>query len=193
MMNYIWPFLILLSILFAVCTGNILQVGNAVFTSVTEAVTLTIKMLGMFCFWSGIMQIAKVSGLTDKISKLLSPILNRIFPSIRNDVGTRNAVSMNITANLLGLGNAATPLGIAAMRRLQAQSEHKSVASNDMVLFVVLNTACIRLIPTTAAMLRHEADAAAPMDILPATVLTSLLSCTIGLIAARAFEGHHYE
>lgn len=193
MMNYIWPFLILLSILFAVCTGNILQVGNAVFTSVTEAVTLTIKMLGMFCFWSGMMQIAKASGLTDKISKLLSPILNRIFPSIRNDVETRNAVSMNITANLLGLGNAATPLGISAMRRLQAQSEHKSVASNDMVLFVVLNTACIRLIPTTAAMLRHEAGAAAPMDILPATVLTSLLSCTIGLIAARAFEGHHYE
>lgn len=139
------------------------------------------------------MQIAKVSGLTDKISKLLSPILNRIFPSIRNDVETRNAVAMNVTANLLGLGNAATPLGIAAMRRLQAQSEHKSVASNDMVLFVVLNTACIRLIPTTAAMLRHEAGAAAPMDILPATVLTSLLSCTIGLIAARAFEGHHYE
>lgn len=193
MMNYIWPFLILLSILFAVCTGNILQVGNAVFTSVTEAVTLTIKMLGMFCFWSGMMQIAKASGLTDKISKLLSPILNRIFPSIQNDAGTRNAVSMNITANLLGLGNAATPLGIAAMRRLQAHSENKSVASNDMVLFVVLNTACIRLIPTTAAMLRHEAGAAAPMDILPATVLTSLLSCTIGLIAARAFEGHHYE
>lgn len=193
MMNYIWPFLILLSILFAVCTGNILQVGNAVFTSVTEAVTLTIKMLGMFCFWSGMMQIAKASGLTDKISKLLSPILNRIFPSIRNDVETRNAVAMNVTANLLGLGNAATPLGIAAMRRLQAQSAHKSVASNDMVLFVVLNTACIRLIPTTAAMLRHEAGAAAPMDILPATVLTSLLSCTIGLIAARAFEGHHYE
>ena len=180
MMNYIWPFLILLSILFAVCTGNILQVGNAVFTSVTEAVTLTIKMLGMFCFWSGMMQIAKASGLTDKISKLLSPVLNRIFPSIQNDAGTRNAVSMNITANLLGLGNAATPLGISAMRRLQAQSEHKSVASNDMVLFVVLNTACIRLIPTTAAMLRHEAGAAAPMDILPATVLTSLLSCTIG-------------
>lgn len=170
-----------------------MQLGDAVFTSVTEAVTLTIKMLGMFCFWSGIMQIAKVSGLTDKISKLLSPILNRIFPSIRNDAGTQNAVAMNVTANLLGLGNAATPLGIAAMRRLQAHSENKSVASNDMVLFVVLNTACIRLIPTTAAMLRHEASAEAPMDILPATVLTSLLSCTIGLIAARVFEGRHYE
>lgn len=193
MMNYIWPCLILFSIVFSVFSGNVLQLGDAVFTSVTEAVTLTIKMLGMFCFWSGIMQIAKVSGLTDKISKLLSPILNRIFPSIRNDVETRNAVAMNVTANLLGLGNAATPLGIAAMQRLQAHSENKSVASNDMVLFVVLNTACIRLIPTTAAMLRHEAGAAAPMDILPATVLTSLLSCTIGLIAARAFEGRHYE
>lgn len=193
MMNYIWPCLILFSIVFSVFSGNVLQLGDAVFTSVTEAVTLTIKMLGMFCFWSGIMQIAKASGLTDKISKLLSPVLNRIFPSIRNDVGTRNAVAMNVTANLLGLGNAATPLGIAAMRRLQAHSEKKNIASNDMVLFVVLNTACIRLIPTTAAMLRHEAGAAAPMDILPATVLTSLLSCTIGLIAARAFEGRHYE
>lgn len=192
-MNYIWPFLILLSILFAVCTGNVLQVGDAVFSAVTEAVALMIKMLGMFCFWSGMMQIAKTSGLTDWISKLLSPALNRIFPSIRNDTETRNAVSMNITANLLGLGNAATPLGIEAMRRLQTQSKNKSIASNDMVLFVVLNTACIRLIPTTAALLRHEAGATAPMDILPATLLTSFLSCTIGLIAARVFEGRRYE
>lgn len=192
-MNYIWPLLILISVAFAVVNGNTLQVGDAVFTSATEAVTLVIKMLGMFCFWSGMMQIAKTSGLTDWISKLLSPVLKRIFPSIQNDSETRNAVSMNITANLLGLGNAATPLGIEAMRRLQARSEKKSLASNDMVLFVVLNTACIRLIPTTAAMLRHEAGAVAPMDILPATLLTSLLSCTIGLIAARAFEGKKYE
>lgn len=170
-----------------------MEVGDAVFSSVTEAVTLAIKMLGMFCFWSGIMQIAKISGLTNIISKLLSPILKRILPSIQNDADTRNAVSMNITANLLGLGNAATPLGIEAMRKLQAHSTDKHIASNDMVLFVVLNTACIRLIPTTTALLRHEAGAAAPMDILPATLLTSLLSCTIGLIAARVFEGRQYE
>lgn len=192
-MNYIWPFMILLSILFSFFSGNTAAVGDAVFSSVTEAVTLTVKMLGMFCFWSGIMQIAKVSGLTNLISKLLSPILNLIFPSLHHNSDAKNAVSMNITANLLGLGNAATPLGIEAMRRLQAQSAKKTVASNDMVLFVVLNTACIRLIPTTAAMLRHEAGSAAPMDILPATLLTSLLSCTCGLTAARVFEGKRHE
>ncbi len=192
-MNYIWPCMILLSILFACITGNVPAVGDAVFSSVTEAVSLTIKMLGMFCFWSGIMQIAKTSGLTSIISKLLSPLLKRIFPSIQNDDDTKNAVSMNITANLLGLGNAATPLGIEAMRRLQTHTANKAVASNDMVLFVVLNTACIRIIPTTAAMLRHEAGAAAPMDILPATLLTSLLSCTCGLVAARVFEGIRHE
>lgn len=192
-MNYIWPCLILLSIVFAAVTGNIVNVGDAVFSSVTEAVSLTLKMLGMFCFWSGIMQIAKSSGLTDIISKLLSPLLKRIFPSIQNDADTRNAVSMNVTANLLGLGNAATPLGIEAVRKLQAHSPNKNVASNDMVLFVVLNTACIRLIPTTAALLRHEAGAIAPMDILPATLITSFLSCTIGLLAARTFEGRRYE
>lgn len=193
MMNYIWPLMILLSILYAFLSGTVADTGEAVFASVTEAVTLTVKMLGMFCFWSGMMQIAKASGLTNIISKLLSPVLNRIFPSLKNNADTKNAVSMNITANLLGLGNAATPLGIEAMRHLQAQSHEKTVASNDMILFVVLNTACIRLIPTTVAMLRHEAGAAAPMDILPATLLTSLLSCTCGLTAARVFEGKKHE
>lgn len=193
MMNYIWPIMILLAILYSVFTGTATDTGEAVFSSVTEAVTLTAKMLGMFCFWGGIMQIAKESGFTSAISRLLSPILNQIFPSLKNNNDTKNAVSMNITANLLGLGNAATPLGIEAMRRLQAQSEDKTTASNDMVLFVVLNTACIRLIPTTAAMLRHDAGSAAPMEILPATLLTSLLACTFGLTAARIFEGKRHE
>lgn len=188
MMNYIWPALIFVSFLFAIFTGNTEAVGDAVFSSVEEAVTMTVKMLGMFCFWSGMMQIAKESGLTNAISKLLSPVLKHIFPSIQKDADAKNAISMNITANLLGIGNAATPLGIEAMRQLQRHSANKMIASNDMVLFVVLNTACIRLIPTTSALFRHEAGAAAPMDILPATLLTSLLSCAFGLLAARVFE-----
>lgn len=189
MMNYIWCGMILLSVIFAMFSGNIETVGETVFSSVQDAVTLTIKMLGMLCFWNGLMQIAEDARLTDKIASALSPVLNRLFPGIRNDPTAKSAVAMNITANFLGLGNAATPLGIASMKQLQKHALKPSVASNDMIRFVVLNTACIRLIPTTVAMLRHEAGAAAPMDILPVTVITSLLSCTSGLIAAYLLEG----
>lgn len=189
MMNYIWCGMILLSVFFAIFSGNIEAVGETVFSSVQDAVTLTFKMLGMLCFWNGLMQVAEDARLTDKIASALSPLLNRLFPGIRNDSAAKSAVAMNITANLLGLGNAATPLGIAAMKQLKRHSLKPETASNDMIRFVVLNTACIRLIPTTVAMLRHEAGSAAPMEILPVTVVTSLLSCTMGLLAAYLLEG----
>lgn len=188
-MNYIWCGIVLLAICFSVFTGRVADVGDAVFSSVQDAAALAFKMLGMLCFWNGLMQIAKDAQLTEKAAKALSPLLDRLFPGIRNFPDAKSAVSMNITANLLGLGNAATPLGIAAMRELKKQTPHSVTASNDMIRFVVLNTACIRLIPTTVAMLRHEAGSAAPMEILPATILASLLSCATGLVVARLLEG----
>lgn len=193
MMNYLWPAMIVLSILFSLFSGTSADVSNAVFSSVQDAVTLTLKMLGAFCFWGGFMRIAERAGITRGIAKLISPLLNRLFKSIRDDEDAKSAVSMNITANLLGLGNAATPLGIAAMHKLQKHNMDKSTAGNDMILFVVLNTACIRLLPTTVAMLRFESQSAAPMEILPATLLVSLCSCAAGIVAARAFERKGHE
>lgn len=191
MMNYIWSGMIVLAIIFAVCSGNTQAVSDAVFSAADEAVTVTLKMLGMFCLWGGLMRVAQQAGLTDRFAKLLSPLLNRLFPGIRNDATAKSAVSMNITANLFGLGNAATPLGIEAMRRLKRHAPFQDTASNDMILFVVLNSACIRLIPTTVAMLRHDSGSHAPMEILPATLCVSFLSCAGAILLTKLLGRKH--
>lgn len=188
MMNYLWPTLILLSIVYAFLTQNTTAVSDAVFSSLENAVTLTLKMLGMLCFWSGMMQLAEKSGLTEKIARALSPLLRRLFPEIKNDKDAQSAISMNITANLFGIGNAATPLGIEAMKRLKKHAPTSDTASNAMVLFVVLNAASIKLIPTTVAMLRHDAGSGAPMEILPVSLLVSFASCTAAIVAAKLLE-----
>ena len=194
MMNYLWPALILLSIVYAFLTQNTTAVSDAVFSSLEDAVALTLKMLGMLCFWSGMMQLAEKSGLTQKIARALSPLLRRLFSEIKNDKDAQSAISMNITANLFGIGNAATPLGIEAMKRLKKHAPASDTASNAMVLFVVLNTASIKLIPTTVAMLRHDAGSAAPMEILPVSVgrrlclRISFASCTAAIVVAKLLE-----
>lgn len=188
MMNYLWPALILISIVYAFLTQNTTAVSDAVFSSLEDAVTLTLKMLGMLCFWSGMMQLAEKSGLTEKIARALSPLLRRLFPEIEEDKDAQSAISMNITANLFGIGNAATPLGIEAMKRLKKHTTKSDTASNAMVLFVVLNTASVKLIPTTVAMLRHEAGSSAPMEILPISLLASIIACTAAIVAARLLE-----
>ena len=188
MMNYLWPALILLSIVYAFLTQNTTAVSDAVFSSLEDAVALTLKMLGMLCFWSGMMQLAEKSGLTQKIARALSPLLRHLFPEIKNDKEAQSAISMNITANLFGIGNAATPLGIEAMKRLKKHAPASDMASNAMVLFVVLNTASIKLIPTTVAMLRHDAGSAAPMEILPVSLLVSFTSCSAAIVVAKLLE-----
>lgn len=188
MMNILWPALILLSIFYAFLSQNTSALSDAVFSSLQDAVTLTLKMLGMLCFWSGMMQLAETSGLTKIIARALSPILRLLFPELHKDKDTQSAISMNITANLLGIGNAATPLGIEAMKRLKKHAPASDTASNAMVLFVVLNTASIKLIPTTVAMLRYENGSKAPMEIMPVSLFVSAAACTVAILAAKLLE-----
>lgn len=188
MMNILWPALILLSIFYAFLSQNTSALSDAVFSSLQDAVTLTLKMLGMLCFWSGMMQLAEISGLTKIIARALSPILRLLFPELRKDKDAQSAISMNITANLLGIGNAATPLGIEAMKRLKKHAPASDTASNAMVLFVVLNTASIKLIPTTVAMLRYENGSNAPMEIMPVSLFVSAAACTVAILAAKLLE-----
>lgn len=187
-MNILWSVLVLISIVFSIMHATAADTAVAVFSAAQEAVELTLKMLGMFCFWDGIMEIAQRGGVTDCIQKMLTPLLNLLFPNHKNDDTVKSAIAMNMTANILGLGNAATPLGLEAMRRLKANERCKDAATNDMIRFVVLNTASIRLIPTTVAMLRFEAGSASPMEILPVSAIVSLLSCSVGLLICRAAE-----
>lgn len=187
-MNILWSAFVLISILYAVFHGTVADTAVAVFSAAQDAVELTLKMLGMFCFWNGIMQIAQRGGITAYIQRLLTPLLNLLFPNYKHNNSVKSAVAMNMTANILGLGNAATPLGLEAMRRLKQQGTHSETATDEMIRFVVLNTASIRLIPTTVAMLRYEAGSTAPMEILPISAAVSLLSCGVGLVICRLSE-----
>lgn len=191
MMNYLWPIILIVCSALAVVFGNTNELSNEIFSSASAAVTLFLKLLGMFCLWGGLMNIAERSGLTNWIAKAFHPLLRLIFKDIRKNPKTAEAITMNITANLLGLGNAATPLGIEAMKRLSEDNPNKNTASNNMVLFVIINTAAIRLIPTTVALLRLEHGAQQPMDILPASVITSVAAMCVGLLVAKLFERIH--
>lgn len=188
MMNILWFSLLFLSFSYGILSGNGVQIANSIFPAVKEAVTLTLSLLGMFCFWGGITAICEKSGLSKQIARFLSPLLNFLFPRLKKDEKTKNAISLNLTANLLGIGNAATPLGLRAMQELKQYNSNTHTASNEMVLFVILNTASLRIIPTTAALLRSEYGAANPMDILLPALLTSICSCVSAVVLAKLIE-----
>lgn len=185
MMNYIWGAMIIFSFIAAAFSGNMQQLSDSVVTSGQDAVNLILKLTGMMCLWGGVMKIAEKAELTQLISKLLSPLFSLLYKNVDKNSETAHAMSMNITANLLGLGNAATPLGLEAMRRMQKANPDKTRATDDMVIFVVMNSAAMRLIPTTVATLRTQFGSANPMEIMPATWLSTFLSLLAGICTAK--------
>lgn len=187
MMNYIWAFMIVFSIISAFFNGNMQILSNAIISSATDAVNLCIRLGGTICLWGGLMEIAEKSGLTNAVCRILSPMLRLVFPKMDLKGKTAKAISMNITANMLGLGNAATPLGLEAMRRLQGENPDKEKASSDMIKFVVMNSAAFHLIPTTVAALRRDYGCENPFDIMPASWISSAAALTVGLTAAFLF------
>ena len=184
MMNVIFAGIILFSFVFAALTGRMPQLSEAAMGQAGEAVTLVLSLTGMLCLWSGLMKIAQESGLTELLSRLLSPVTKRLFKGLRPNGEAVNAITMNLIANFLGLGNAATPLGIRAMCEMAKEQRADGAATNDMAMFVVVNTASIQLIPTPTAMLRMQAGSAAPLDILPATWIASVGSVAVGIVMA---------
>lgn len=184
-MNYVFPVLIIFSFICAALTGRMNDLSVSVIEGGTNAVELLIRLVSMLCLWGGIMEIADRSGVTKGISKLLSPVIKLIFPRIRKEKDVLEAISMNITANILGLGNAATPLGLEAMRRLQSVNPDISKASDEMVVFVVMNTAAMHIIPTTVATLRGQYGSENPMSILPAAFLTSFCALLAAIVSAK--------
>ena len=184
MMNVIFAGIILFSFVFAALTGRMPQLSEAAMGQAGEAVTLVLSLTGMLCLWSGLMKIAQESGLTELLSRLLSPVTKRLFKGLRPNGEAVNAITMNLIANFLGLGNAATPLGIRAMCEMAKEQRADGAATNDMAMFVVVDTASIQLIPTTTAMLRMQAGSAAPLDILPATWIASVGSVAVGIVMA---------
>lgn len=186
MMKWVFGGMIILSVLFGFASGNIAEVSNAALNECQSAIEFLLVLLGSMCLWGGFMKIAERSGLTAVVAKLLSPLTRLLFPSLKKDSKALTAISMNITANMLGLGNAATPLGITAMKELKKETPgpQSNTASHSMVLFVLLNTASIQLLPTTIAALRLQSGSETPLDILPAVLITSALALIIALVSA---------
>ncbi|MCM1023750.1 MAG: hypothetical protein NC395_06795 [Prevotella sp.] len=189
MIKWIFALMLIISAAVGAFTGNMPQVGAAALNSCVEAVDLFLYLLGGMCMWGGLMRIAEKAKLTDMLSKLFKPVLKRLFKGLDMNGKAFHAICMNITANLLGLGNAATPLGLEAMRRLEQEEKPGDTASRNMIVFTVLNTASITLIPTTAASMRLKHGSAAPMEILPCVLITSACALAAGLISAFALDG----
>ena len=182
-MSWIFTFMVAVSLLGAIVTGNGAALAAAIPKGAQSGITLVVSMAGSICLWTGVGKLMEQIGLTEVLSGLLRPVLFRLFPSSKHDTQLRGYLSANICANFLGLGNAATPMGIQATQRF-ARYTQKGVASNEMCRLIVLNTASIQLIPATVAAVRSSLGCPAPFDILPAVWITSLCSAGAGLFAA---------
>ena len=185
-MSYIFTGILLLSIVFAAITGRSAELAAAVPQGAQAGVTLAISLAGSICLWSGVGRLMEKAGLTVLLSKFLSPLLHRLFPGTKTDPMLATDLSANICANVLGLGNAATPMGIQATRRM-IDPRQPGLATDEMCRLIVLNTASIQLIPSTVAAIRASFGCETPFDILPAVWITSLCSAGMGLLAALFF------
>ena len=182
-MTWVWTGMVIFSLIFGTVSGNLDAVANAALEGADSAIQLSLSMAGILCLWSGVMEVMNACGLSNGLAKLFQPLLCRLFPCASRDKSTLAALSANLSANLLGLGNAATPLGVQAASKMARGCG--GIASDELCLLVVLNTASVQLLPTTVASLRAAAGCKTPFDILPAVWFASILSVTVGLATAR--------
>ncbi|HCA29990.1 MAG TPA: spore maturation protein A [Ruminococcaceae bacterium] len=187
MLNVIWVGIMLISIAAGAATGKLEQVTNALLGGGEQAITLALTLGGAMCLWGGVMRIAEKGGLTALLAKVLAPLMRLLFPGLDPSGAACRAILMNMAANFLGLGNAATPLGIRAMNELSQLNPEPQSASRHMITFVVLNTASIQFLPTTVATLRLKYGAENPLNILPAVWLTSLGAAAVAIALSHLF------
>lgn len=182
-MNYIWSAMIIVSVVSAVITGKVDETVNAVFEGASTAVTTLISFAGVMCFWTGIMKIAEKSGVSAFIMKLISPFVNFLFSGAGQKA--KGYISMNMTANILGMGNAATPMGMLAAEELDRENPSPLVPSKNMCMLVVLNTTSFQLLPATIISLRAAAGSADPMSVIMPIWLASAAAAAVGIISVK--------
>ena len=185
MINYLFASFFIIGIIYSFITGT--NISNEMLSATSKSIELIFSIIPIMCLWLGIVSIAKKSSLLDKLSKLLTPILKILFPEIPKDNQAFSYISINIIMNMLGVGNAATPFGLKAMKELQLLNKQKDTASRSMITFIVLNTAAVTIIPTTIISLRILNKSITPMEIVPYIIITSTLSCIVGLILDRLY------
>lgn len=187
MLNILWPLFIIISFAYGVFSGNLDKLNSSIFDSTKDAVNLCINLLGTICLWNGIMNIANKTTFVDKLTKILKPIMKFLFKEIDRDSNTYKDISMNMIANVLGLGNAATPLGLKAMKSMQKENKNKSVLTNSMAMFIVLNTASLQLIPTTVIAIRNSLGSQNPTQIVFPVWIATVCAAIAGVIATKLF------
>lgn len=191
MLNKIWPFFIIISFIYAIYSGNISNVNTAIFSSAEQTVSLCITLLGTICLWNGIMNIAIKTSLIKKLTKFFRPFIKFLFPELKDDEKTSEQVSMNVIANVLGLGNASTPLGLKAISSMQEKNKDKKTLSNPMAMFILINTASLQIIPTTVIAIRSSLGSSNPSKIIlavwVATIAAFITAVTAGKILSKRF------
>lgn len=187
MLNKIWPIFLIISFIYAIISGTLPEVNNSIFESTSNAIDLVLTLIGTMALWCGIIKIAMETSLINKLLKLLKPILKKLFPEINEDEEAFKDISMNIIANILGLGNAATPLGLKAMKNLQESNKKKEELSNSMAIFIVLNTASIQLIPTTVIAIRTTLGSSNPTEMLVPIWIATIVAAISALFSSKLF------
>ena len=188
MMNYIWGGMILLSFAVSLFTGRVEETAAAATAGAASAIESCISLLGIMCLWTGLAKIGEKSGIINFFSHLLRPVTRLLFPNVKSNSPAMSAIVMNIVANLMGMGNAATPLGINAIKELHKENKYRPDASNDMCMFIVINTASIQLLPATLISMRQSFGSANPGEVIVPVWIVSIIAVVAGVIVAKILE-----
>ena len=188
MINNIWYFMIAIGVVLGIANGNLEGITQSAMDSATLAVQMTIGFIGIWALWLGLMKVAEKSGSIELLTRILSPITRRLFPQVPRDHPAMGAMLMNMAANMMGLGNAATPMGLQAMKELQKLNREKTRASNAMCIFLVINTSSITLIPTTVIALRVSTGSTKPTEIIGTAIIATTVSTLVGILSAKILE-----
>ena len=187
MLNILWPIFIILSYVYAIFNGNVESINNEIFKSTSSTVELSLTLLGTMCLWSGLMNIVSHTSLIKKFTFILQPLIRFLFPEIKKDSKINEHISMNMIANILGLGNAATPIGLKAMESMQEENKNKDTVSNSMAMFIILNTASLQLIPTTVIAIRSSLGSENPTQIIFYVWFATIVAAIAGITATKLF------
>lgn len=193
MVNIVWMLLIFLGFMSSLVFGNLDHSTQAALEGAKDAVELCIGLAGVYALWLGLMKVAEKSGLVEIISKRMRRIMSALFPGVPPGHRAMGAMTMNIIANMLGLGNAATPLGIKAMHELQSINRHKDMATHDMCMFLIINTSSVQLIPATVIALRSAAGSNNPAEIIGTSLIATTCSTLMGIVAAKILKRYYRD
>ncbi len=185
MLNKIWPVIIIVSVVFSILLGRISEINDSIFKSSEKAIELTITFIGTICLWNGIINIAYKTTLIKKIVKLINPIINKLFPEIIYDRDIKDNIGMNIVSNIFGLGNAATPSGIKAMKLLQEKNYNKNTISDSMIMLIILNTASLQIIPTSIIAIRNSLNSKCTTNIVFPVWIATFMAAITAIIGSK--------